>query len=177
MARIIIAGVSQAAREQLSRLLASSGFDVFRLCASGSKLRRAINECGDAAVIIAGRLKDCTADELVWDFRRRVHILLIARPEVLETCESDEVFRLELPVSARDVVWAAERLTLTHMAQLPKRSADDKSTVEKAKLLVMQRCRLGEDEAHRLMQRYSMDHGIKMTDLAAMILDGTVKIG
>ena len=27
MARIIIAGVSQAAREQLSRLLASSGFD------------------------------------------------------------------------------------------------------------------------------------------------------
>ena len=84
-------------------------------------------------------------------------------------------FRLELPVSARDVVWAAERLTLTHMAQLPKRSADDKSTVKKAKLLVMQRRRLGEDEAHRLMQRYSMDHGIKMTDLAAMILDGTEK--
>ena len=45
MARILIAASSPSAREQLSRLLASSGFQVFRICASGSELRRALNEC------------------------------------------------------------------------------------------------------------------------------------
>ena len=68
MARIIIAGVSQAAREQLSRLLASSGFDVFRLCASEGDLRRALNECEDGIVLISGQAAGIRPDDIVSDF-------------------------------------------------------------------------------------------------------------
>ena len=54
MARIVIACASEESRTQLSRLLSSSGFSVFRCCASGSDLRRTINECEDGLVILLG---------------------------------------------------------------------------------------------------------------------------
>ena len=77
MARMIIAGASETNRDQMSRLLASSGFSVFRSCASGSTLRRTISESEDCIVILLGRLPDCKADELVWDYGERVQVLLI----------------------------------------------------------------------------------------------------
>ena len=99
MARIIIAGSTEQSREQLSRLLASSGHPVFRICSNAGELRRALNETEDGLLILAGRMADCRPDDLVWDYGDRVHILLIAREPVLEECESPEIFRLALPVS------------------------------------------------------------------------------
>ncbi len=54
MARIVIVGASEVGRMQINRLLASSGFDVFRMCASGGELRRVLNTCEDGVVILRG---------------------------------------------------------------------------------------------------------------------------
>ena len=170
MARILIASASQQGREQLSRLLASSGFPVFRCCASGSELRRALNECEDAIVIMAGSLKDCRPDELQWDLGQRVHILLIAKPDVLEACEAAEVFRLALPCSGQAVTGAVEMLSQLHRMRLPKRDRSEKDTIEQAKKLIMDKQKLSESEAHRLLQQYAMNHSMKMADYAAQIL-------
>ena len=170
MARIIIASAAHSNREQLSRLLASSGYAVFRLCASASELRRALNECEDAVVILAGAMPDLKPDELQWDWGGRVHILLIGKPELLEACESKEVFRLALPSTGQAVTGAVEMLTQLHQMRLPKRSADDKNVVEQAKRLMMEKQKLSEEEAHKLLQQYAMNHSMKMADYAAQIL-------
>ena len=86
MARVIIAGAAQAARDQLYRLLASSGYEVFRLCASGSELRRTLAECEDGVVIMAGRLTDALPDDIAFDFSESFQFLLIGRPDTLEAC-------------------------------------------------------------------------------------------
>ena len=170
MARIIVASAVQSSRDQLYRLLSSSGFAVFRSCASGSELRRALNECEDAIVILIGSMKDCKADELKWDWGDRIHILLIAKPDVLEACESDEVFRLTLPASGQAVTGAVEMLSQLHQMRLPKRSFSDRNAVEQAKRFIMEKQKLSEKEAHRLLQQYAMNHGMKMADYAAQIL-------
>ncbi|MBQ3761663.1 MAG: ANTAR domain-containing protein [Clostridia bacterium] len=170
MARILVASNNQAVREQLSRLLASSGFQIFRLCASGSELRRALNDCEDAVVILAGNLSDLKADELQWDWGERAQILLIGKPDVLEACESEEVFRLALPSSGQAIAGAVGMLSQLHRMRLPKRTADDKSIVEQAKRLIMEKQKLSEAEAHRLLQQYAMNHGMKMADYASRIL-------
>lgn len=175
MARILIASNALAVREQLSRLLASSGFPVFRSCSSGSELRRTLNESEDAIVILAGNLPDLKADELQWDWGDRVHILLIGKPEILEACEAAEVFKLTLPISGQAVIGALEMLSQLHQMRLPKRSADDKSIVEQAKQRIMERQNLSEPEAHRLLQQYAMNHGMKMADFAMQILNATEK--
>ena len=170
MARIIIAGSTEQSREQLSRLLASSGHPVFRICSNAGELRRVLNETEDGLLILAGRMADCRPDDLVWDYGDRVHILLIAREPVLEECESPDIFRLALPVSGQAVIGSVEMLTQMHRMRMPKRTGADKQIVEQAKELLMRRHGISEAEAHRTLQRFAMDHGMKMTEYAEKII-------
>ena len=170
MTRIIIASAAEESRTKVSRLLASSGFSVFRLCESESELRRAISESQDGLVVLLGSLPGCRADELQWDYRNGLHILQIARPSVLAECENPEVFRLALPTSSQAIVGAVQMLEQLHQMQLPRRSAADKDIVDQAKRLLMQRDGLTEPEAHRALQQYAMNHGMKMADYAAQII-------
>ena len=172
MARIVIASAADAAREHLSQLLISSGFSIFRCCASGSELRRTLNECEDGVVIMMGPLPGCKPDELQWDYSERIQILLIAKPAVLESCEAPGIFRLALPASSQAVIGAVDMLNQLHQMRLPKRMGDEKQIVEQAKQLLMKRQSLTEPEAHRALQKYAMNHGMKMADYAAQIVKG-----
>ena len=170
VARIVIVSAAEASREQLSRLLVSSGLSVFRCCASGSELRRTLNECEDGVVILLGVLPDGKPEELLWDYGDRVQILWIAKPSALSGCEAPEIFRLALPAPGQAVIGAVNMLSQLHQMRLPKRVGTEKQTVEQAKKLLMKRRGLTEPEAHRAMQQYAMNHGIKMADYAAQIV-------
>ena len=170
MARIVIVGASEAGRTRISRLLASSGFDVFRVCASGGELRRVLNTCEDGIVILAGAVPDCLPDELIGDFGEGFQFLMIARPETLAACDSTRLFRLTYPCAGSAVLGAVGMLTQFHAQLLPKRSGEDKALVERAKALLMRSCGITEPEAHRRMQQHAMTHGIRMTDYAAQLL-------
>ena len=172
MPRIIIASASEATRAQLSRLLAASGFEVFRLCASGGELRRTLTECEDGVVIMAGGMASVLPDDLAADFGEAFQLLLIGRPEALERCESPRVFRLTYPCAGSVVVGAVEMLSQLHAMRLPRRTAGEKDLVDNAKRLLMLEKNLTEPEAHRLIQQYAMRHGVKMTDYAAQLLQG-----
>jgi hypothetical protein len=172
MSRIIIAGASEVSRAQLNRLLTASGFSVFRQCASGGALRRTLTECEDGVVILAGGLSDCPPDDLASDFGAGFQLLLIARPEALEACESPRVFRLTYPCPGSAVVGAVEILSQLHAMRLPRRSGGDRALVEDAKRLLMRRDGIDEPTAHRRMQVHAMRHNMKMTDYAAQLLQG-----
>ena len=178
---MIIAGVSETNRDQMSRLLASSGFSVYRCCASESSLRRALAECDDSILIYLGIIPDCTPDDLVWDYGDRLQILWIAKSNVLESCDSPEVFRLSLPTSGQTVLGALEMLNQLHQRKMPRRTGAEKELVEQAKQLLMKQLHITEPllmkqlhitepEAHHLMQKQAMDHGIKMTEYAEKIV-------
>ena len=105
MARIVIVSQSDDSRTKLYRLLISSGYQVFRSCASGSELRRALSESEDCVVVMVGFTPDCKPDELIWDYRDSIQLLLIAKPPVLDDCESTEIFRMPMPVSGASTWW------------------------------------------------------------------------
>ena len=170
MARIVIASASETGRERMQHLLATSGFSVFRCCTSGSDIRRTMNECDDGIVILIGSLPDCEPDELQWDYGERIQILLIARRDVLDSCEAQEIFRLAMPASSQAVVGAVEMLSQLHQMRLPRRMGSARQIVEEAKQLLMREQHLTEPEAHRFLQQYAMNHGLKMADYAAQII-------
>ena len=172
MARIVIAGSSEANRRQIARLLSSAGHQVYRVCSSAGELRRALNDCDDGLLILSGLLPETSADELFWDYGKQVHILLIAKPPVLDACEEDGIFRLALPTSSQAVLGAVEMLSQLHRMRLPKRGADERELVQQAKRLLMRQEGLTEAQAHRAIQQYAMNHGMRMTDYAAQIIRG-----
>ena len=170
MARMIIAGVSETNRDQMSRLLASSGFSVYRCCASGSSLRRALSESDDSIVVFMGIIPDCTPDDLILDYGSRIQVLWIAKPNVLESCDSPEIFRLTLPISGQAIIGALEMLNQLHRRQMPRRTGAEKELVEEAKSILMKQLHITEPEAHHLLQKQAMDHGVKMTEYAGRIV-------
>lgn len=169
MVRIIVASCADDSRERVSRLLASAGFGSVRCCASGGEVKRAVQESGGVVVLI-GRLHDCTPDSLAWDIHDQALILLIARPEVLARCEYPELFHLTLPCSGHEIAGAVEMLIQLRQRQIPKRTGRDKALVDQAKAYLMKRDGLSEPEAHHRLQKYAMDHGVKMVDYAARLL-------
>ena len=169
MARIVIAGFSEASRAQLSRLLASSGHTVFRLCASEGELRRTLTECEDGIVLLCG----IQPDDIAADFSDGFQFLLIGRPDALEACESPQVFKLNYPCSGSAVVGAIEMLSQLHTMRLPHRTGEDRKLIEDAKRMLMRQHGIDEPEAHRRMQLYAMRHNMKMTDYAAMLLQNS----
>ena len=175
MARIVVVSQSEDSRTKLYRLLTSSGFQVFRSCSSGSELRRALSESEDCVVVMIGYAPDCKPDDLLWDYKDSIQILLIAKQAVLENVESPEIFRLTMPASGQAVIGAVEMLSQLHRMRLPRRTGESKDIVDRAKAVLMKEKGLTEPEAHRAMQQYAMNHGMKMAEFAQRILDSEGK--
>ena len=52
----------------------------------------------------------------------------------------------------------------------PRRTGADKELVEEAKSILMKQLHITEPEAHHLLQKQAMDHGMKMTEYAGRIV-------
>ena len=89
---------------------------------------------------------------------------------MLESCETPEIFRLPLPLSSQALIGAVQMLSQLHRMRLPKRAGTEKEVVEQAKQILMKLHGIAEQEAHRALQQYAMNHGIKMADYAAQII-------
>ena len=94
---------------------------------------------------------------------------------MLENIESPEIFKLTMPASGQAVIGAVEMLSQLHRMKLPRRTGESKDIVERAKAVLMKQKGLSEPEAHRTMQQYAMNHGIKMAEFAQRILDSENK--
>ena len=76
-----------------------------------------------------------------------------------------------MPASGQAVIGAVEMLSQLHRMRLPHRTGESKDTVERAKAVLMEQKGLSEPEAHRFMQQYAMNHGMKMAQFAQKILE------
>ena len=66
---------------------------------------------------------------------------------------------------------ANQKLKLLYLCQTrTQRSDEEQSLIREAKAVLMYRNGMTEEEAHRFLQKQSMDHGAKLTDTARMVL-------
>ena len=101
-------------------------------------------------------------------------MLMVAAQGMLEMCESDDIFKLASPVSRGDLI-ASVRLLLQVGHRLekmtrPRRSEEERAVVEQAKSVLMASRGISEEEAHRYLQKRSMDSGARLLDTARQVL-------
>lgn len=172
MAKIIVAFGKEMQREHIATALESSGQQVCMRCRSGAEVMRTLHIYQDCVLICAPVLPDCTADMLVADAGEEVLILIAGKPERLFLCESPRLFRLAWPFARAELVSAVNMLLQLHDMRRPQRCKDERELIDSAKLLLMRDRGLSESQAHRLLQRTSMDLGIPMVEGARRILNG-----
>lgn len=173
MERVIVVFDSDKTTRRICEMLESAGVAECSPCRSGGEARRSAAQY-DINVIISGfRLADGTGERLFEDLPEGASMLMIAPQSQLDLV-SEEIFRLPAPISRSDLV-ASVKMVLQMSRRLsklvrPRRSGEDREIIQQAKHLLMERNGLTEEQAHRLLQKKSMDSGVNLVQTARLVL-------
>lgn len=145
------------------------------ICHNADEVKRLVSKRELRVVICGYKLHNLTAEELMEDLPSTTIMLVIAAQSQLDLCENDDIFHLPAPVSRSDLM-ASVRLALQMSHRLermvrPRRNEEEKQIIEQAKAVLMDRHGMTEGQAHRFIQKRSMDNGTKMVQTARVILD------
>jgi response regulator NasT len=104
-------------------------------------------------------------------------MLLVASPDICNEHEVADIMCLSMPLKVHELIQTVETMsyTITRMRKKrrtePKvRSEEEKRMLQDAKELLMVRNNMSEEEAHRYIQKRSMDNGTGLIETAQMIL-------
>ncbi|MCD7735188.1 MAG: ANTAR domain-containing protein [Clostridiales bacterium] len=173
MERIIVVFDSDKSARRICEMIESAGAAECQLCRSGGEARRAVAKYDIDLVICGFRLPDGTGESLFEDLPEGASMLMIAPQHQLDLV-SDDIFRLPAPISRSDLV-ASVRMVLQMSHRLsrlvkPRRSSEDQDVIRRAKELLMERNGLTEEQAHRMLQKKSMDSGVNLVQTARLVL-------
>ena len=172
---VLVAFENPSKQNRIRELLESGGITVNGSFRSGAEIKRNITK-SDGGVIICGfKLSDMTSDTLAFDLSGLALILVTARPELLELCENTDLFLLPTPVARGDLLASVRMLIQMeekrHPINKPRRTKDENELISRAKSFIMAKYGISEPEAHRFIQRASMETGSRMSETARMMLE------
>ena len=175
MEPIVAAFSSEETRHRAIKLLESGGYTPAACCASGGEAIRATRSLGGAVVVCGSKFRDMTASQLAADLQGQAVLLVMATAAHLDFCEGENLVKLPLPASRAEFFATLETLCRRgpwrpcHPA--PQRNEEEQRLIRQAKELLMNVNRMSEAEAHRFLQKHSMDTGMKLADTARLILE------
>ncbi|WP_130868285.1 ANTAR domain-containing response regulator [Intestinimonas massiliensis (ex Afouda et al. 2020)] len=176
MDQVIVAFENQKNLWRVKELLEASGAFSCIVCKSADQVRRTVRKLHITAVVCGYKLSDQSAETLFEDLPLSCAMLVLASQDLLELIQNDDIFRLATPVSKGDLVASVRMLTqisrrLERFVR-PARTQEAQEVIEQAKRLLMDRNGMTEEQAHRFLQKVSMDSRSKLTQTAQMVLDG-----
>lgn len=176
--RIIVAFPKLEDAKNLKNVLNRNGFDDILACNSASQVISAANDSDGGVVVCGYKLTDMHYSELFGYLPREFSMLLVASPAKLEDCYSQEIVCLAMPIHSREFISTVHMMTMDIARELSrrkkrqpkKRSEEEQKIIDAAKALLMERNQMTESDAHRYIQKLSMDSGNNLVETAEMIL-------
>ncbi|HIV85882.1 MAG TPA: ANTAR domain-containing protein [Candidatus Monoglobus merdigallinarum] len=169
--RILIVSASEKSSDALARILKKYSWNSLDFASSGAEARRAMLRGRYALIIINSPLKDEQGSELAASLVHSTSssVILIAKTEIADMLaskvEGDSVFVIPKPLQTRQFL-SAVRLALAFSARIAgvekevmkyEKKYDEFRTVSRAKCVLIEKEKLTEQEAHRFIEKQSMD--------------------
>lgn len=177
MASIIIAFPKVEDAKMMKSLLIRNGYEVNAICNTGAQVVSIANELDEGIVLCGYRLADMHYLQLHNYLPKGFEMLLIASPSKLSFVTMDNIMCLSSPIKPTDVLSTVHTMLLSMERSRKRRrrnpvhrSDEERETIAKAKQLLMDRNHMSEEEAHRYIQKTSMDNGTGMVETAQMLL-------
>lgn len=177
MTNIIIAFPKQEIARSVKKILMQNGHHVNALCSTGASALQSANELGGGIIVCGYRFADMMYTELHEYLPEQFEMLLVASPANCGSREVKNLVCLTTPLKANELLTTVEMMEYTIMRRKKKlrekpkeRSKEECALIAEAKALLMERNNLTEEEAHRYIQKRSMDNGTGIVETAQMIL-------
>ncbi len=176
MSSIVVAFPKQEVALKIKKILSQSGYVITSVAYSGAGALSAMQQLDNSILICGARFQDMMYTELHGYLSPGNQMLLIAGEAMLADKPSD-IVALKMPFQVHELIETVRMMdeTITRMRrkarQKPKiRSKEDQALIDQAKQLLMDRNKMSEEEAHRYMQKRSMDNGTGIVETAQMIM-------
>ncbi len=163
--------------KNIRNLLAKNGFSVRAICTTGAQTLQFAEELNDGVVVCGYKFPDMLYTELREYLPSNFDLLLVASRSHWDDAKGSNVVCVEMPLKVYDLlntvnmmVETIERRRRKRRMQPAVRNDDEKKVILEAKNLLMERNNLTEEEAHRYLQKTSMDSGTNMVETAQMVL-------
>lgn len=177
MTNIIVVFPRPEDAARVRNILVRSGYHVSGVCTTGAQAVSQADDLNDGIIVCGYKLKDMLYSELREYLSDRFEMLLMASQHLLSECYGDGVVCLAMPLKVNDLVETVgmlvenvERRRRKLRSQPRVRDAGQEALIREAKELLMSRNHMTEEEAHRYLQKSSMDSGTNMVETAQMVL-------
>lgn len=186
MSGVIVACKDNVMCEKLKLVLTSAGIDVLGTAAKGaSAIHIASRFYDEGGVILCSyAMSDMTASELykIKPDNFEMVVLLTARQQSI--FHGNGMLCLNVPINRNDLIdtlgmliehkWTSLNDFGRREQKPAERTEEEKELIFKAKALLMERNHMSEPDAHRFMQKKSMDTGDTLISVAQKILNGVL---
>lgn len=177
MASVIVAFSKAQDARSIKNILVKNGFEVVAACTSGAQALAHMEDLGSGIIVCGYRLADMLFSDLAADMPPDFAMLVLSRQSHWPAQKPDNAVLLPLPLKVHDLIDSLEMLLEmeAHRRQVrrqkPKRrSSAERTWIDEAKKLLMERNGMSEEEAHRYLQKSSMASGTNMAETAQMLI-------
>jgi len=178
MKGIIIACPNADNAGKLRSLISENGYPVTGVCASGSQAIRLSQQMDGGVIVCTHRLSDMMAADLASLLPVDYDILILLNRNQSVDRYSTNILTLPVSIKKTELFHSIDMLLQTSsyssgpetVQEKPVRSDCEKQEIENAKQKLIDHYLMTEPEAHRFLQKRSMDSGSKLIDMARLIL-------
>ncbi len=193
MRSIIIAFPDAAIVQKIKEIMTSHNFPVRGQATNASMALRLISPDDGGGLIICGaRFSDMAAIHMLSLLPDDYDMLVLSSAENINSTfgQQEGLYTLSLPLHTQDLVSSVRMLLDTRQMYSDisrsaktkvkivkddpapsKRNVEEQRIIDQAKALLMNRNNMSEQEAHRFLQKKSMDTGSKLVDMANAVLN------
>lgn len=177
MANVIVAFSKPEDAKNIKNILIRNGFQVTAVCSSGAQALARAGDLGSGILVCGCRLADMMYDELGECLPPEFQMLLVTSPRRQPAVCGANMMCLSTPLKVHDLVSTLEMMSISQARrrrkrrQEPqKRSEEEQAVLNQAKGILMERNHMTEEEAHRYIQKCSMDSGTNLVETARMVI-------
>ena len=177
MANIVVVLPKIEDARGIRSVLMKNGFQTTAACSTGAQALSCLRDLSDGIVICSYKMTDMIYTELHDCLPDGFDMLLLASQAVLNEHWQSDIMSLAMPFKVRDLLNTVAMMSQAILRRRRRermkprqRSTEEDALIREAKELLMGRNNMTEEEAHRYIQKSSMDSGTNMVETAQMVL-------
>lgn len=163
--------------KKIKGLLVKQGIEVNAVCTSGAQALEHVNTLNGGIVICSYRFTDMYYTQLNENLPKEFDMLLIASQANWMDDMNSNIMKIGMPLKMFDLMntihmmFEAQARRRRKARAMPKvRSEEEQKLLLEAKHVLMERNNMTEDEAHKYIQKCSMDSGTSLIETAQMVI-------
>jgi response regulator NasT len=169
---IFIAFANKKTAMTIAKIILSESFDVSSVVLTANDLKKKISYYDGGIIVCGCRFTDDNINNMIEEIPESFKIILLGTPEQLQYCYDSRLFKLAVPLNKADLVSYLGMLVNKQPRRkgAEQRTQEERMLINKAKRFLISRYQMTEPQAHRYLEKKSMDTGRPLVEIAKSIV-------